>query len=257
MPAGRTLAAMLRVLVVDDELPALEELAYLLRQDGRVGAVATASSAADALKALETDPVDALFLDIKMPGLDGLDLAKVLTRFKAPPRIVFVTAYDDYAVDAFELQAVDYVLKPVRPERLGEAVRRVSEALLATTAPPAADAAAEDETIPVELGGVTRFVARSEVRYVEAQGDYARLHTATGSHLVRVPLTTLEERWAAAGFVRIHRSHLVSLHHIDEVRIDSGRCTVRLGDELLQVSRRHTRELRDLLVRRARLDRRG
>jgi DNA-binding LytR/AlgR family response regulator len=250
---------MLRVLVVDDELPALEELAYLLRADPRIGHVRTANSAATALKSLDSDPVDALFLDIKMPGLDGLDLAKVLSRFKAPPPVVFVTAYDDYAVDAFELQAVDYVLKPVRPERLGEAVRRVSDALATVPTPPQPDAAvpAEDETIPVELGGVTRFIARSDVRYVEAHGDYARLHTPTGSHLVRVPLTTLEERWAAAGFVRIHRSHLVSLHHIDEVRIDTGRCSVRLGDEVLQVSRRHTRELRDLLVRRARLDRRG
>jgi DNA-binding LytR/AlgR family response regulator len=250
---------MLRVLVVDDELPALEELAYLLRSDPRVGSVHTAQGAAEALKTLEAEPVDALFLDIKMPGLDGLDLAKVLNRFKTPPRVVFVTAYDDFAVDAFELQAVDYVLKPVRAERLGEAVRRVFDAMAAAPAPPVAEAAVptDDETIPVELAGVTRFVNRSDVRYVEAHGDYARLHTATSSHLVRVPLTTLEERWASAGFVRIHRSHLVSLHHIDEVRVDSGRCSVRLGDEILQVSRRHTRELRDLLVRRARLDRRG
>jgi DNA-binding LytR/AlgR family response regulator len=250
---------MLRVLVVDDELPALEELAYLLRADPRIGHVRTANSAATALKSLDSDPVDALFLDIKMPGLDGLDLAKVLSRFKAPPPVVFVTAYDDYAVDAFELQAVDYVLKPVRPRTAGRGraprVRRAGDR--ADSAAAGRAVPAEDETIPVELGGVTRFIARSDVRYVEAHGDYARLHTPTGSHLVRVPLTTLEERWAAAGFVRIHRSHLVSLHHIDEVRIDTGRCSVRLGDEVLQVSRRHTRELRDLLVRRARLDRRG
>jgi DNA-binding LytR/AlgR family response regulator len=245
---------MLRVLVVDDELPALEELAYLLRNDSRVGHVRTANNAADALKALDAEPVDALFLDIKMPGLDGLDLAKVLNRFKAPPRIVFVTAYDDYAVDAFELQAVDYVLKPVRAERLGEAVRRVSDALVAAPPQPQPEAAQppDDETIPVELGGVTRFVNRSDVRYVEAHGDYARLHTAEGSHLVRVPLTALEESWREAGFVRIHRSHLVSVRHVDEVRFEPGRACVRLGTEELAVSRRHTRELRDLLVRRAR-----
>ena len=85
--------------------------------------------------------------------------------------------------------------------------------------------------------------------YVEAQGDYARLHTATGSHLIRVPLSTLEERWAAAGFIRIHRSTLVALPHVDEVMMDAGRFHVRLGGRTLQVSRRHTRELRDLLVR--------
>jgi DNA-binding LytR/AlgR family response regulator len=106
-----------------------------------------------------------------------------------------------------------------------------------------------DEVIPVELAGVTRFVQRSTVRYVEAQGDYARLHTGQNSHLVRIPLSTLEERWRDAGFTRIHRSTLVALAHVDEMRVDSGRCAVRVGDDWLPVSRRHTRELRDLLVR--------
>ncbi len=239
----------LRVLVADDEAPAREELAWLLDRDPEVLEVATAASGAEVLRALETREVDALFLDIRMPGLDGLDVARVLARFKAPPKVVFVTAYDEHAVEAFELRAVDYLLKPVRPERLAEAVRRVREAL-GTTEPlsPAAD----DETIAVELGGVTRFVARSDVRFAEAHGDYTRLHTADASHLVRVPLTMLEQDWAAAGFVRIHRSHLVALHHVDEMRVESGRWTVRLGADVLQVSRRHTRELRDVLVRRAR-----
>ncbi len=88
--------------------------------------------------------------------------------------------------------------------------------------------------------------------YVEAHGDYARLHTSEDSHLIRSPLTTLEEQWRDAGFVRIHRSLLVALAHVAEVRVDGGRCTVVVGDEELAVSRRHTRELRDLLVRRAR-----
>ena len=246
----------LRVLAVDDELPALEELAYLLRRDPRVAAVTEAVSGAEALRALDDEPVDALFLDIKMPGLTGLDIARVLARFAAPPMVVFVTAHEGHAVDAFELKAVDYLLKPVRPERLAEAVRRVADAAQAAaagTASAGADPAAgdDDEVIPVELGGVTRFVPRAEVRYAEAHGDYARLHTARGSHLVRIPLTTLEERWARVGFVRIHRRHLVALRHIDEVRSDGGRWTVQLGAEVLAVSRRHTRELRDLLVGRA------
>ncbi len=239
----------LNVLVVDDEAPALAELGYLLGRDPRVTNVRMVSSAAGALRALDEHPVDALFLDIRMPGLDGLDLARTLSRFREPPRVVFVTAYDEHAVDAFDLQAVDYLLKPVREERLAEAVRRVRDSLGGLGPQPSE---ADDETIAVELGGVTRFVHRSEVRFAESQGDYARLHTSTGSHLVRVPLTTLEERWATAGFVRIHRSHLVALHHIDELRVESGRCVVRLGDDVLQVSRRHTRELRDVLVRRAR-----
>lgn len=245
---------MLRVLVVDDEVPALADLVYQLGQDPRVGTIRTASSGADALRALEQEQLDAIFLDIRMPGLTGLELAKVLARFAQAPPIVFVTAHDDHAVDAFELDVLDYLLKPVRPERLAEAVRRVEEK---SRAAPAPARETDDETISVELGGVTRFVQRSEVRYVEAHGDYARLHTGTTSHLVRVPLATLEERWKQAGFVRIHRRLLVSLAHVTEVRTEAGRCTVRVDGTELQVSRRHTPELRDILVRRARPGRAG
>jgi DNA-binding LytR/AlgR family response regulator len=252
--AGATMlpAQPLRVLVVDDEAPALEELTWLLSQDPRVGNIHRASSGAEALHVLDGEPVDVVFCDIKMPGLDGLDLARVLARFSQRPQVVFVTAYDRHAIDAFDLRATDYIMKPVRAKRLSEAVHRVVEAAAPAadaTAKAAETAKAEDETIAVELGGVTRFVQRSQVRYVEAHGDYARLHTATSSHLVRIPLTTLEERWANAGFVRIHRSTLVALPHVDEIRMDGGRCAVRLGSRMLQVSRRHTKEVRNRLVR--------
>ncbi len=235
----------LHVLVIDDEPPARDELVYLLRRDPRVAGVLASDSATDALRLLHEQPVDAVFLDISMPGLSGLELAAVLARFKSPPPVVFVTAHDRHAVEAFELNAVDYVLKPVREERLAEAVRRVVDGGARTGGPA-------EEQIAVELGGVTRFVARSEVRYVEAHGDYARLHTGAGTHLVRTPLTALEHQWHSAGFVRIHRSLLVSLPHVSEVRMDQGRCTVVVDGTELLVSRRHTRELRDLLVRRQR-----
>jgi DNA-binding LytR/AlgR family response regulator len=239
----------LHVLAVDDEPPALSELAYVLGRDPRIASVRTAPDAGTALRILQEEPVDAVFLDIRMPGLSGLELARVLARLGEAPPVVFVSAYDSHAVDAFELQAADYVMKPVREARLAEAVRRVLEARRPTEAAPEP----EDETIAVELGGVTRFVRRSEVRYVEAQGDYARLHTDTGSHLVRIPLTTLEDRWADAGFVRIHRSLLVAVAHILELRADSGRLAVEVtGGTELQVSRRHARALRDRLVRQAR-----
>jgi DNA-binding LytR/AlgR family response regulator len=252
----------LRVLAVDDEQPALEDLAYLLRADPRIGEVATARDGASALKILDRAmadgrPIEAVFLDIRMRGLDGVVLGRLLAQFTRPPRVVFVTAYEDHAVDAFEIKAEDYLLKPVRPERLAEAIRRVCAGIPDAAAPgsPPEDltrATPDADTIPVELAGVTRFVASSDVRYVEAQGDYARLHTPSGSHLVRIPLAALEERWAGAGFIRVHRSHLVAVKHIDELHIDSGRCTVRIGETEIPVSRRHTRALRDLLVRRAR-----
>ncbi|MGW7369901.1 LytR/AlgR family response regulator transcription factor [Streptomyces sp. NPDC054841] len=277
---------MLRVLAVDDEKPALEELLYLLRSDPRVHSAEGATDATEALRrisrALDAGPdgedaIDVVFLDIHMAGLTGLDVAKLLAGFARPPLIVFVTAHEGFAVQAFDLKAVDYVLKPVRRERLAEAVRRVSDLAGAardsgpsTPAPspspgpdpsssptgpvvtgPAAPGGAPEQ-IPVELGGVTRFVAIDDIAYVEAQGDYARLHTAEGSHLVRIPLSTLEERWASRGFVRIHRSHLVALGRIEELRLDAGTTTVRVGTAELAVSRRHARQLRDLLMRHAR-----
>lgn len=109
--------------------------------------------------------------------------------------------------------------------------------------------AGTDEVIPVGLGRAVRFVRRSDVRYAEAHGDYARLYTQAGSHLVRVSLAALEEAWRDAGFVRIHRSHLVSLAHVDEMVVESGRCTLRVGGAHLTVSRRNTGALRDRLVR--------
>src|SRR5690606_17139326 len=234
-------------------------LVHLLRADPRIGEIHTARDGAAALRKLDRAladgrPVSAAFLDIRMPGLDGTVLGRVPAQFARPPLSVYVTAYEGHAVDAFEIKATDYILKPVRPERLSLAITRVTEAAeeAGWADVPADPAPAEPEPMPVELGGVTRFVTPAEVLYVEAQGDYARLHTSGGSHLVRIPLAALSERWTGAGFVRVHRSHLVSLSAIKELRLDSGRCTVLVGETELPVSRRHVRELRDLLVRRAR-----
>jgi len=244
------MTGLLRILAVDDEPPALDELVYLLRGDPRVGVVHTAGDATGALRILRDTDVDVVFLDIRMPGLDGLELARVFERFARPPAVVFVTAYEDGAVGAFELGVVDYVLKPVQAERIAESLRRVLERMAAPV--PARPAAANDEElIPVELAGVTKMLARSSVRWVEAQGDYARLHTGEVSHLVRVPLATLAERWADAGFVRIHRSYLVQLALITELRLTSSGYVVMIDGRELPVSRRHTRELKDRLVRAA------
>jgi DNA-binding LytR/AlgR family response regulator len=243
----------LRVLAVDDEPPALDELAYLLRADPRVGRLHTAGDATEALRVLRDGDVDVVFLDIRMPGLDGMELAKVLARFARPPAIVFVTAYDDRAAEAFDLGVADYVRKPVQAERVGESLRRVlaSRLVRAQRSAPGRAGTEDDPTIPVELAGTTRMLPRSSVRWVEAQGDYARLHTSDGSHLVRVSLATLAERWADAGFVRIHRSFLVQLKLITELRMTNNGYVVLIDGQELPVSRRHTRELKDKLVRAA------
>ena len=237
----------LEVLVVDDEEPALADLAYLLRQHPRIGSVVTASDATEALRRLRDGSFAAVFLDIRMPGLDGLELARVLSRFARPPDIVFVTAFEQHAVEAFELQAVDYLLKPVRPERLSDAIRRLG----APARRPVGGGDGEDaDRIAVETGGRTRMIERDSIRFVEASGDYVRLHTADGAFLVRVPISSLEESWRDAGFVRVHRRYLIALRHVSELRTrNGGGYDLVVAGQELPVSRRHARELRDRLAR--------
>lgn len=241
--------ATVHALVVDDEQPVLDELVWLLERDDRIESVRGTHNGAEALRLLEQGGIDLVFLDVAMPGLSGLDIARLLGRFRDAPRIVFVTAHEAHAVEAFEMNAVDYLLKPIREERLRESVRRACSD--GDRSP-----ATGDEQVAVELGGVTRFVSRAAVVHAEAQGDYVRLHVDDGaSHLIRTPLGVLAEEWGEAGFVRIHRSLVVNLAYVREVRVQAGRCSVIVprGDDLieLQVSRRHTRALRDLIHERA------
>ncbi len=247
--------ANLTVLAVDDETPALDELAYLLGDHPEIGVVHTAGDATSALRELNQHNIDAVFLDINMPGLSGIELAGVLRNFANRPSIVFVTAHDDRAVDAFDVGAVDYLLKPIRQNRLDEAVRRVVLTRTSDSEPAANTDATDSDVIPAELGGITHLVPRDSIGWVEAEGDYARLHSATGSHLVRIPLSILETRWRDRGFQRIHRSYLVSLRLVTGLRTVDGAVLVRLranGESPaveLPVSRRQARELRDRLVR--------
>ncbi|TWP52774.1 response regulator transcription factor [Lentzea tibetensis] len=270
--------AGLLVLAVDDEAPGLNLIKFTLESSPHVKRVLTAFDAAEALRILRggdddevidrtnagLPPVDAVFADINMPGLTGMDLARVLSAFRHPPALVFVTGVEerDALVAAFDVGALDFINKPINDERVHKAVKRVFERVARTGAPMSqqsslsASVAAEpqdEEVIPVELGGTIKLVPRASVRYVEAQGDYARLHTSDGSHLVRIPLAQLEERWANAGFVRIHRSYLVALPLVSELRMTSNGYAVVIGTgpdaKELPVSRRHTKELKERIVR--------
>ncbi|HET9257463.1 MAG TPA: LytTR family DNA-binding domain-containing protein [Pseudonocardiaceae bacterium] len=255
------------VLAVDDEPKPMAMLLEVLEAEPRIGRpILTATNATEALSILRPDSrdangvplprVDVVFLDIKMPGLDGMELARVLKTIPNPPAVVFATAYNEKALDAFEIGAADYLMKPVTRERLANTMRRIAASRRAASATPGQDQGGEDELIPVELAGTTKLVPRSTVRWVEAHGDYARLHTGENtSHLVRIPLSQLEDRWADAGFVRIHRSFLVALPLVTELRMSSSGYVVKVGNgeesTELPVSRRHTRELKDRLVRAA------
>lgn len=238
---------MISVLIADDEQPAIDELAFLLRQDPRIGVIHQAASGAEAIRLLTREPVDAAFLDIHMPGLTGFDLARAMQRFERRPALVFVTADEEGALEAFDLAAVDYLLKPVRTERLHRSVGRIVEALKAGGGQAGAPASEpQPEMIAVTLGGTTRMIRRDEVRYVQAQGDYARLHTEEASYLVRVPMADLERQWSDA-FVRIHRSYLVAIAHLTRIRLGADHPSVTVGAAELPVSRRLLPALRDRL----------
>ena len=258
-PVSRAGPRLLTVLAVDDEAPALDELAYLLDRHPDIAEVIRAGDATSALRELNARRIDAVFLDINMPGLSGIELAGVLANFSERPAIVFVTAHDDKAVAAFDVGAIDYLLKPIRDDRLDEAVRRAAGVQTADAEPaePVDEPAKEPESdvVPAEVGGVTHLVPRDSIGWVEAEGDYARLHSASGSHLVRIPLSTLETRWRDHGFQRVHRSYLVALRLVTGLRSTDGAMLVRLRANgaspavELPVSRRQARELRDRVVR--------
>jgi DNA-binding LytR/AlgR family response regulator len=232
------------VLAVDDELPALEDLVRLLEASSAVERVESAASAEEALVALgDGAAIDAVFLDVRMPGLGGLELARVLRRFEQPPAVVFVSAFDDAAVDAFELAAVDYLRKPVSRRRLDEAIERA-----ARRAPAGETDTLEDETLAVDVvrGGGTRLLARSSVLYLQAHGDYVRVASTEGRYLVRARLSDLEERWAAHGFVRVHRGFVVNLRRAVEVRprLNGTAVLVMADGGEVPIARRQVGELR-------------
>jgi two-component system, LytTR family, response regulator len=240
----------LRVLAVDDVAPALAELQTLLRESPEVADVDVAGDAITALRRIQASRFDVVLLDISMPGMDGMELAALLGRMTDPPVVVFVTAYDEHAAAAYGLGAVDYLLKPVSAERLAAALTRVRRFTAAAGTEPAAPAQVDAlAAVPVELAGRTRFVRRDDVRYVEAQGDYVRLHTPGGAHLVRIPISRLEEHWQHAGFSRVHRSYLLAVPAVRELRSDlSGGLLAHTDVGDVPVSRRHARELREHLL---------
>ncbi|HEY1627932.1 MAG TPA: LytTR family DNA-binding domain-containing protein [Streptosporangiaceae bacterium] len=240
-------------LVIDDEAPALDELCYLLRSAFSVAPVDAARNSRDAFRCLQERSYDVVFLDVRMPTLNGIELGNVLGKFAAPPAIVFVTAYEEYAVRAFDIGACDYLLKPVSRTRLGTALDRALNHQLGRPADPSRSRREDEDpsaTIAVEIAGRTRFIPREQVRWVEAEGDYVRLHTTDGSaYLVRMPISHLEERWAAYGFIRIHRSFLVPFRLITEFSVTNGVHAVTVDGHSLPVSRRHVRDVRDRILR--------
>jgi DNA-binding LytR/AlgR family response regulator len=196
-----------KVVIVDDEAPARSELRHLLGAHAGVEVVGEAASAAEA--AAVASGCDAVFLDIELAGASGLDAARLLSGDAAPPAIVFVTAHAEYAVDAFALEAFDYLLKPVDPERLARVVARLAERRPTPR---------EATKIPVVAGGRTELIDQEQVRYVQAEGDYSRIYTYDRSYLSTASLRELEAALPADRFLRIHRSYLVNIARVASVR---------------------------------------
>jgi DNA-binding LytR/AlgR family response regulator len=249
-------ADQLTILAVDDEPTQLADLARLLRGAPAVREVECAGDGHDALVMASAQVYDAIFLDVRMPDLDGLELARVLRRFAVAPQIVFVSAYDSAAVDAFELHALDYLRKPVARARVEEAVERVAVAV--ESAHEGADERgtrhdgrnghrADEEMIAVANlhGGTTRLLARSSIHYVQSYGDFVRVVTVDGRYLLRSTLAEIEERWDREGFFRVHRQYVANLRQAVELRPQLGG-TAELafpGDQVIPVARRHAGEL--------------
>jgi two-component system, LytTR family, response regulator LytT len=233
------------VLVVDDEPPALADLARQLRSLPETAAVETAAGGQEALHTLAERAFDAVFLDVRMPDIDGLELARVLRRFETPPAVVFVSAYETGAVGAFELKALDYLMKPVSRRRLEEAIGRVREARAGAAAPT------PDDVVPLPtLRGGTRLVPRESILFLQADGDYVRVICDEERFLMRGRVSDLARRWREHGFVQVHRGYVANLRRAVEVRpLLNGTATLAFGDgREIPVARRKVAELRRELV---------
>jgi two-component system response regulator LytT len=200
----------LKALVVDDEAPARSELRFLLAEAGGVEVVGEASNAAEASQLIRAIPYDVVFLDIDMPGVSGMRLAEALSEIEHPPAIVFVTAYSEHAVKAFEVEAADYLVKPVEIGRLRRAVERLAPSL-------PQPGSARVERVPVEKGGKKLLLSVEEIFHIMAKDDYSYLYTDGERYLSTVSLAELERKLEPRGFFRVHRRFLVNLAQVKEV----------------------------------------
>jgi DNA-binding LytR/AlgR family response regulator len=244
----------LRALIVDDEYPAREELRYLLRRFPEVEVVGEAAEATEALELIRNIDYDLCFLDVRMPGETGLDLAREMARLPHRPAVIFVTAFPDHAVEAFDLDAADYLLKPFDEARLARALQRIiersPEADDSTSQPRVSGDESTLDKIPVAHPDRTILIDVDDIVYATAARGYSYIVTGEGRHLVSFSLAELERRLKSRGFFRTHRAYLINLRRARALEPDfSGalRLTMDEGTERVPVSRRQARALKKLL----------
>ncbi len=230
---------MIHAVVADDEVLARQKLRQLLRDDRDIEIVGESATALETIDLVRAVTPELLFLDIHMPGMDGFDVMGALsgqTETQAP-QVIFTTAYDQYAVRAFEVHAVDYLLKPFTHERLRTAIQRVREqSQLRQQAPASANgggptAGLYTNRIIFKSRGRILFLPVSDIRWIGAEGNYVRLCTATESHLLRETMARLEERLDPREFLRVHRSFIVNLQYVKEVRREANGDSVVIMDK--------------------------
>lgn len=244
----------LRTIIVDDEPLAVERLQILCAAEAAIELVDTAGDGAAALRLAQTLTPDLIFLDIGMPKMDGISVARAIALMERKPAIIFVTAYDNFAVEAFDLDVVDYMLKPVSADRLNRAIARAVQQKDAATEEIAAHPGTEDaggefaSEFWVSHRSELIRVAALDIERIEAERDYMRLHTGGRSYLLHQTISTLEQRLDPVRFQRIHRSHIVRRDLISGLRHEGGgvwHALLRSGDSM-RIGRKYLADVKKL-----------
>ncbi len=241
----------MKILIVDDEQLARQRLRSVIEEIGDDEVVGDARNAEQALAMIQSLQPEVVLLDIRMPGMSGIEAASHIMKLDEPPAIIFVTAYDDYALEAFEHHAVDYLLKPVRKQRLQQALlsaQRLSKAQLKALGNRDNDHD-ERKHISARLGGELRLIPIEEIRYFMAEHKYVTVRYLDGTVLIEESLKKLEHTFEQR-FLRVHRNALVSVNHITALEKDrEGKHRVRFRDldDSVEVSRRHLPTIRKLM----------
>jgi len=242
----------MKALLVDDERLARSELRRLLRAHPEVEIIGEASGASHAKEKIRTLHPDLIFLDVQMPGRTGFEL---LAELAEPPRVIFTTAYDQYALKAFDFGALDYLLKPIEPTRLAQALARLrentdTERPVLGESSPAHGVLSENDQVFLKDGDRCWLVRVSEIRLLESEGNYARIYFAENHPLIPRSLQTLETRLDPQHFLRVSRQHIINLRFVRKVEpwFDGG-LLLYLGehDPEIKVARRRAQELRERL----------
>ena len=242
---------MLKILIVDDEPLARQRLHSVIDELGSGLVVAEGGTGTQAIALCQQHLPDVVLLDIRMPGMSGIEVAHHINKLETPPAIIFTTAYDDYAIPAFETHAVDYLLKPIRKERLGEALgaaRRLTRVQLQELGRSVGDEGMRQH-ISARLGGELRLIPIADIRYLQAEHKYVTVRYTQGTVLIEESLKSLEEEFPS-DFLRIHRNALVALRYIASLEKErGGGHHVKLRDvqESLEVSRRHLPNVRKMM----------